>query len=184
LVINGVSLRLYHCTRIKPYSEYKESNMKRTLLIAGITALIYGCSSNTEKKEPEATSSGADMMKEDTAHYAPDDKGIGKFTHVDIAPALDAKMAADGNGIYDLKCSSCHKLSNERVVGPGWEGVTARRKPEWIMNFVTNTDEMIDKDPEAQAMLEICMVRMPNQSLSDEDARAVYEFMRKNDGVK
>jgi len=25
---------------------------------------------------------------------------------------------------------------------------------------------------------------MPNQSLKDEDARAVYEFMRKNDGVK
>jgi hypothetical protein len=27
-------------------------------------------------------------------------------------------------------------------------------------------------------------VRMPNQNLSDDDARNVYEFMRKNDGVK
>ena len=52
------------------------------------------------------------------------------------------------------------------------------------MNFMTNTDEMIDKDPKAQAMLEICMVRMPNQSLSDQDARDILEFMRKNDGVK
>jgi hypothetical protein len=25
---------------------------------------------------------------------------------------------------------------------------------------------------------------MPNQNLSDEEARNVYEFMRKNDGVK
>jgi hypothetical protein len=25
---------------------------------------------------------------------------------------------------------------------------------------------------------------MPNQNLSDEDARSIYEFMRKNDGVK
>jgi len=25
---------------------------------------------------------------------------------------------------------------------------------------------------------------MPNQSLSDDDARNLYEFMRKNDGVK
>ena len=158
--------------------------MQKFLFITALAALIYGCSGNTEKKEPEATGNGGELMKEDTAHYAPDEKGIGKFTQVDVGATLDAKMAATGLGVYDLKCSSCHKLTKERIVGPGWEGVTARRKPEWIMNFVTNTDEMIDKDPQAQAMLELCMVRMPNQSLSDEDARAVYEFMRKNDGVK
>ena len=159
--------------------------MKKVLYFTALAAFIYGCSGNTEKKESaESTTSGGDLMKEDTAHYAPDDKGIGKFTTVDLGPALDAKMAADGSGIYDLKCSSCHKLTKERVVGPGWEGVTTRRKPEWIMNFVTNVDEMLNKDAEAQAMLEICMVRMPNQNLSDEDARAVLEFMRKNDGVK
>ena len=52
------------------------------------------------------------------------------------------------------------------------------------MNVVTKTDGMINKDPKAQAMLEICLVRMPNQGLSDDDARNVFEFMRKNDGVK
>jgi hypothetical protein len=70
------------------------------------------------------------------------------------------------------------------LVGPGWKGVTQRHKPEWILNFVTNTDDMLDKDPKAQAMLEICMVRMPNQNLTDDQAREVLEFMRKNDGVK
>jgi len=43
---------------------------------------------------------------------------------------------------------------------------------------------MINKDPEAQAQLEICLVRMPNQNLTDEEAKGLYEFMRKNDGVK
>jgi hypothetical protein len=52
------------------------------------------------------------------------------------------------------------------------------------MNFATNVDEMLAKDPEAQAQLEICLVRMPNQNLTDDDARHVFEFMRKNDGVK
>ena len=85
----------------------------------------------------------------------------------------------DYKNLKDLLC----QLSDEKVVGPGWKDVTTRRKPEWIMNFVTNVDEMIDKDPNAQAMLETCMVRMPNQNLTDEDARAVLEFMRKNDGV-
>ena len=159
--------------------------MKKTLILAGIVALMYACSGDTEKKEPaaESTSAASDLMSEEKK-AANDKRGIGKFTEVKLDPALDAKMAADGNGIYDVKCAACHKLTKERVVGPGWAGVTQRRAPEWIMNFSTNTDEMLNKDPEAQAMLEICMVRMPNQNLSDDDARAVLEFMRKNDGVK
>lgn len=93
-------------------------------------------------------------------------------------------MASSGQKIYDVKCSGCHKLSDEKLVGPGWKGVTKRHKAAWIMNFVTNTDEMLNKDPNAQAQLQICMVRMPDQSLSDDDVRQVYEFMRKNDAVK
>jgi hypothetical protein len=50
------------------------------------------------------------------------------------------------------------------------------------MNFVTNVDEMLEKDTAAQNMLEVCLVKMPNQGLSEADARAVLEYMRKNDG--
>ena len=75
-------------------------------------------------------------------------------------------------------------MTDEKLVGPGWKDVTKRRQAPWIMNFITNTDEMLNKDPAAQAQLEICLVRMPNQSLSDADARALLEFMRENDGVK
>jgi len=103
---------------------------------------------------------------------------------VDVADKLDAAMADAGKKVYDVKCSSCHKLTTEKLVGPGWKGVTTRHQPAWIMNFVTNTDEMITKDPAAQAQLEICLVRMPNQNLSDDDARHLLEFMRENDGVK
>lgn len=83
-----------------------------------------------------------------------------------------------------MKCSGCHKLTDERLVGPGWKGVSERNKPEWIMNFITNTEAMIEKDPKIQAQLEICLVRMPNQNLSEDEARNLLEFMRKNDGVK
>ena len=93
-------------------------------------------------------------------------------------------MAANGEKVFGVKSTSCHKLTEEKLVGPGWKGVTSRHTAEWIMNFSTNTDEMLNKDPKAQAQLEICLVRMPNQNLSDEDARALYEFMRRNDGVK
>jgi hypothetical protein len=43
---------------------------------------------------------------------------------------------------------------------------------------------MLDKDPEAQKLLEQCLVRMPNQNVSADDSRKILEFMRKNDGAK
>ena len=52
------------------------------------------------------------------------------------------------------------------------------------MNMITNVDMMLEKDPEAQRMLEECLVRMPNQNLSKDDSRKVLEFMRHNDGVQ
>ena len=119
----------------------------------------------------------------DASVYDPN-RGLGKHTSVDLGDKLNVAMAAEGEKIQSVKCSSCHKLTEEKLVGPGWKGVTSRNKPEWIMNFITNPDPMIDKDPKLQAQLEICMVRMPNQSLSDDDARKILEYMRKNDGVK
>ncbi len=59
---------------------------------------------------------------------------------------------------------------DERVVGPGWKDVTTRREPHWIMNMITNVDMMLEKDPEAQKLLEQCLVRMPNQNLSKDEA--------------
>ena len=133
-----------------------------------------------EEKAPASETPAANNNA--AAANAVDPKGIGKFKDVQLTHPLDEAMAKKGLEIAEVKCTSCHKTTEEKLVGPGWKGVTDRRTPEWIMNFVTNVDEMLDKDPEAQAMLEICMVRMPNQNLSDDDARAVLEYMRKLDG--
>ena len=100
-------------------------------------------------------------------------RGLGKFTTVDLGDKLDVAMAAGGDKIQSVKCSSCHKMTDEKLVGPGWKGVTSRHKPEWIMNFITNPDPMINKDPKLQAQLEICLVCMPNQALSGKDTRNV-----------
>ena len=140
----------------------------------------FGCQSNTGTPVPVGETKKTETENPD---YDPH-RGEGKFTKVEVGTSLDAAMAETGNKVYGVKCSSCHKLSDEKLVGPGWKGVTARHSPEWIMNFITNTDEMLNKDPKAQAQLEICLVRMPNQNLTDEDARALLEFQRKNDGVK
>lgn len=159
--------------------------MKKYLVLASIVALIWACKGGVRSVPDNASlsnSSSDNTEASSTASNAAEDaKGIGKFTHVDLPSTIDKSMAAAGEKIYDLKCSSCHRLDGTKLVGPGWKDVTLRRKPEWIMNFVTNTDENLDKDAQAMSLLEECMVRMPNQNLSDDDARHILEFMRNND---
>lgn len=162
-----------------------------TLSIFSVFALLHACSGNEKKNETETKEFNskefygeADAKNKEAEEAAHESKGVGKFDNVVLAATLDVGLSEKGSKVYDLKCSSCHRLTDEKLVGPGWKDVTTRRKAEWVMNFTTNTDEMLNTDPAAQAMLEECLVRMPNQSISDDDARAVYEFMRKNDGLK
>ena len=72
-----------------------------------------------------------------------DEKGIGPIKEVALNNPLNEEMIVKGKAIFDLKCSSCHRLDGTKVVGPGWSGVTTRRKPEWIMNFITNFSDEI-----------------------------------------
>ncbi len=147
-------------------------------------ALIFlgACGDGNPNEEGTSNQSNAEVNAAESK--TADDKGLGKFTNVELTHPLDLKMIDAGKLIYDVKCGSCHRLSKEKLVGPGWKGVTSRRKPEWIMNFATNAEEMLTKDATAMALLEECLIRMPNQNLSDTDARNILEFMRNNDGDK
>lgn len=160
--------------------------MKRLIIILMVGFLFAACDGGKSDNAGSSTPDSYDDKKtteNGNPSYDPN-RGEGKFTKVEVGGTLNAAMAANGEKTFGVKCSSCHKLTDEKLVGPGWKGVTSRHTAEWIMNFATNTDVMLNKDPKAQAQLEICLVRMPNQNLSDDDARALYEFMRKNDGVK
>ncbi len=162
--------------------------MKKKLMIVAVAAasvfFAVSCNDDNSKKTEESTTTEPTSSSGDNATTTNDPKGVGKFKNVELTHPLDPKMVASGKTVYDMKCASCHKLSAEKLVGPGWKGVTDRRQPEWIMNFVTNTEEMLDKDAESKKMMEVCLVKMPNQNLSDDDARRVLEYMRENDGKK
>lgn len=162
--------------------------MKKSLIVVTVlfASFLIACGGEEKKGEtnsPAPVSTESPAASSDNPSYDPV-RGEGKFKDVQIAEKLDPALAASGEKVFNVKCASCHKLTDEKLVGPGFTGVTSRHTADWIMNFATNPDPMINKDPKAQAMLELCLVRMPNQNLTDDDARNVYEFMRKNDGVK
>src|SRR5262245_31945901 len=136
------------------------------LLTAGCasTMIFLSCNSGSQKSSEGTTSTNESSAttKTDTGSGSAtgnEKTGVGKFQHVELTHPLDQKMIAAGKGVYELKCASCHKLTDEKLVGPGWKGVTDRRTPEWIMNFVTNTEEMLEKNQEAKNLYEICLVK-------------------------
>lgn len=154
--------------------------MKSRLVMALLMLSVswYSCSSDGAKQRAEEPPSDPAAATEQPEVHGTEIKTVALTT------PLDATMTKQGQRIYDVKCGSCHKLDETKLVGPGWKGITARRQPEWIMNMILNVDMMLEKDPEVQKMLEQCLVRMPNQNLTEAEARSVLEFMRANDGVK
>ena len=141
-------------------------------IVVFFVALFMISSCGSESPKDKASKSAAPEPKVSTN----DGKGIGEIKSVTLNDPLDQDMIKRGKGIYDMKCAACHRTTAMRVVGPGFKGVTDRRKPEWIMNMITNVETMLEKDPDAQALLEECLTRMPNQNVTVGDARDVLEF--------
>jgi len=152
-------------------------------LIPFVITGLFALTSCTPDKPKEKTE-GDDYEIAGPVKKADNGKGIGQIKEVTLNTPLEQERTIRGKAVYEMKCSACHKLDDQRLVGPGWKGVTTRRKPEWIMNMVTNVEVMLDQDPEAQKLLELCLTRMPNQNVSVGDARDILEFMRQNDGEK
>lgn len=153
----------------------KTTTLPATMVLL-IACALFACVSKTPSHKEK-------LDLQELTKNQPEQHGIVvKPCDVQLTTPLNAAWVTEGKNIYDVKCQSCHKLTDEKLVGPGWKGVTKKREPHWIMNMITNVEMMLEKDPEAQRLLEECLVRMPNQNLSRDDSRKVLEFMRHNDG--
>jgi cytochrome c5 len=148
--------------------------VKKSIILFIFLGTLIACGGNSSNEKKD---SAVKVEKPKTT----DGKGIGEIKSVALNNPLNQEMITKGEGIYNMKCAACHKLGTNRVVGPGFKGVTDRRKPEWIMNMITNTEAMLDEDPEARKLFEECLTRMPNQNVALADARDILEFLLKND---
>jgi hypothetical protein len=58
-------------------------------------------------------------------------------------------------------------------------GIYERRSPEWVINLLLNPTQMLKEDPVANALLkEYNNVMMLNQNLTQDEARAIAEYLR------
>jgi mono/diheme cytochrome c family protein len=153
-----------------------------------VTAFMFNaCSGKKTEQKPveEAKAVDASEYNKDASAEpaeAASDKGIGPVTSVEIGP-LDNALAEKGKSIFETKCSACHKFE-AKYVGPALGGVTKRRSPEWVMNMIMNPVEMTQKDPVAKKLLEEHLTQMTFQDLTQDEARAIYEYFRSVDETK
>ncbi len=132
--------------------------------------------SATEEVKTEPVKETATSEKIDLNAPTLDNKGIGPVKSVTLADIDDA-MVAKGKEVFKTNCTACHKFK-KRYIGPGLNGITERRSPEWIMNMILNADEMLQKDPVAKALIAEYNAPMAQQQISEEEARAILEYFR------
>jgi cytochrome c551/c552 len=158
----------------------------RTLLIATFVsglAFLNACgpgNGGSEAGSAETTAPAATASADIDPAAKSDSKGIGRFTDVKLT-AIDPAMADKGMVIFNAKCGACHKMTDQKIVGPGLKDVTKRRTPEWIMNQITNPVEMEQKDPVGQALLAKHLTQMTFQNVTDDETRQILEYLRQND---
>lgn len=151
--------------------------------------VLFNCDNKSKKEEKgftyenETTSTESEKSKQKT--NAPEsvtvdmsNRGIGPIQTMDISKKIDKKLAKNGKETFYKLCTACHR-PDKKFIGPPVTGILDRRSPEWVMNMILNPVEMTQKDPIAKAlMVEYNGAPMPNQGLSEDDARAILEYFR------
>lgn len=152
--------------------------MKGIYYISIIALLFTSCSSGGKSQ--------ADLIKEQTTMATPADPyanwesniGIGPIKSLELPNEIDTVLVNLGRKSFEAKCTACHKIE-KKFIGPSPKGILSRRTAAWIMNMILNPDQMILEDPIAkQLFVEANGAPMANQSLPEEEARAVLEYFR------
>jgi len=98
------------------------------------------------------------------------------------APAAGGGDAAKGETLFKNNCAQCHAVTDERVVGPGLKGASARHDFAWLSKWVKNSQAVIASgDPVAVKLYndyaKAQMTSFPN--LSDDDIKGIFAYVDK-----
>jgi mono/diheme cytochrome c family protein len=143
--------------------------MNKTLTLILVSGAFIFLSCRAEADRPAGSGSGPEA-----AQAA--DKGIGPVKSLTLGP-VDKALADKGKAIFDERCVACHSLSESKT-GPAVGNVLAEVTPEFVMNLLLNTAEMAEKNPRIRGLLKKYGVPMPPPGLSQDQARAVVEYLR------
>lgn len=95
--------------------------------------------------------------------------------------AVDAAAATAGEKLFSTKgCTACHAWG-KRLTGPDLKGVTMRRTATWMEHQILHPDVMVKTDPISHGLFATYALQMPNQGLTEAEAKQVIEYLKKLD---
>jgi mono/diheme cytochrome c family protein len=163
--------------------------MKYLMKLTGIAIVLFllSCGGGEEKKDKKQVKIGTTKKEVKKTANASDskipmidlnNKGVGPIKSVALPETIDEEMVAVGAGLFKSKCTACHR-ANKKFIGPAPVGILERRSAEWIMNMILDPEGMTKNDPIAkQLLIDYNGSPMANQSLTEEEARAILEYFR------
>jgi mono/diheme cytochrome c family protein len=145
------------------------------------TLLAAGCGGKQSGSEPAASNTAV----------APASSATGTTTMPAVSPydsgpraaesPVDKEKAEQGEKLFQTKgCSACHAFG-KKVTGPDLAGVTQRRTAIWMENQILHPEVMTKQDPIAHDLFAKYSLQMPNQKLTEDEARAVIEYFKHKD---
>lgn len=89
------------------------------------------------------------------------------------------KPQISGEELFQANCVSCHNKDARKLIGPGMAGITKRRKKEWIIAFIKNSQAlMASGDKEAIALFDqYNKAVMTSFMFSNEEMEALYKYL-------
>ncbi len=154
--------------------KHRFDKISAILIVAGF--LMAACSSGDSNNKADTSSAESTSQTTNGLTEFEMKHGIGPITEEVTLEDIDMSKAEEGEKIFKMKCSACHRIG-ERYVGPALGNVLDERTPTYVLNMILNPDEMVQKHPEAKKMLQEYLSPMPNQNLEQEQARAIVAYL-------
>ena len=152
-------------------------NLFTFLTVAFSITLFVACGGDSSKSSKGQSAPNQEQAIPASQRVELDNKGVGPISELTLPPEIDKDLAAKGEKVYNQYCVACHKI-NEKFIGPSPKGIFDRRSPEWVMNMILNPEVMVKEDPLAKDLLKEFGSPMLNQHLTEEQARAIVEYLR------
>lgn len=102
----------------------------KILLTTLVTIALWSCGGSDKAAGDQSNGETPKSMVAEPESYDPK-RGEGKWTaeNINLGATLDAAMATEGEKISAVKCTSCHKMTEEKLVGPGLERGHSKKNP-------------------------------------------------------
>lgn len=86
----------------------------------------------------------------------------------------------NGESLFKANCTSCHSVSDKKVVGPGLKDVHKKLSEDWLIKWIRNSQAMVKAgDPEAVKIYEeYNKTAMPAFGFKDDEIKGIIAYIK------